>query len=352
MAYYSFPLSPLPLIPNMSIISQPGKLEQKQLKTSARGYTYAYYTSPAQNGKPTLLLLHGWPDDSSLWYTIANETLIPNGYGVIAPDCLGYSLTDKPNDYKEYSLKLMVKDFAEIIKHEGLDKVIVLGHDWGSALAQTFYFFQPENCLALGMCNVAYNPPSPQKMDVIALNDKLEEIYGYRCYNYMSWFASDESDEICDNHIESLFHLCHAKVEKDQDPKKGNLFTTQDGLKAFLLADIKPDLHPSITQEFKHHWIEKLRDGGFHAPFNYYRNFINSQGIHDNKAGPKGDIPTLFVGYSGDLICRAENIQPSIQAGLLPKHTNTILSGGHWGLLHESDAFNDAVLQWLKSLNF
>ncbi|PWN32737.1 alpha/beta-hydrolase [Meira miltonrushii] len=335
----------------MTIKSEPGKLEQKQIKTSARGYTYGYYTSPAQDGKPTLLLLHGWPDDSSLWYTIANDALIPNGYGVIVPDCLGYSLSDKPDDYKEYDSKAMATDFAEIIKTEGIDKVIVIGHDWGSGLAQGFYFFQPEHCSALGMCNVAYIPPSTQKRDIVAMNDQFEKIYGYRCFNYMSWFASDESDAICDAHVESLFHLCHAKVDENQDPTKGNLFTTPDGIKKFIQADIKPETHPSITPQFKKHWIEKLTEGGFHAPFNYYRNFINSQGTHDNKAGPKVDVPTLFVGYSGDLVCRAENIQPSIQAGLLPNHTNTILSGGHWGLLHESDAFNEAVLKWLKSLN-
>lgn len=336
----------------MAVRADPGKLQEKQIKTSARGCKYGYFTSPAQDGKPTLLLLHGWPDDSSLWYTLANEALIPNGYGVIAPDCLGYGLTDKPEDYKEYSSSLMATDFAEIIKEEGLKNVIALGHDWGAELAESFYFFQPEFCSGLALCNVAYSPPSSQKVDINAINDRLEKIYGYRCYNYMPWFASKEAEEVCDAHLESLFHLCHAMVDEEkQDPTKGNLFTSQDGIKDFLLADIKPQLHPSITPEFKKHWIERLSKSGLHGPFNYYRYFVNSPGTHGNKAGPQVDVPFLFVGFKGDLICRAENIQPSIQAGLLPKHTNTTLSGGHWGLLHNFEAFNDAVLQWLKTLH-
>jgi soluble epoxide hydrolase / lipid-phosphate phosphatase len=37
------------------------QLEKKTLKVS-RGFTYTYYTSPAQDYKPTLFMVHGFPD--------------------------------------------------------------------------------------------------------------------------------------------------------------------------------------------------------------------------------------------------------------------------------------------------
>jgi pimeloyl-ACP methyl ester carboxylesterase len=42
------------------------KLTQKKLDVS-RGFTYTYYTFPAQGSKPTLILFHGWPDTARLW---------------------------------------------------------------------------------------------------------------------------------------------------------------------------------------------------------------------------------------------------------------------------------------------
>lgn len=336
----------------MTIVIEPGKLEKKILKTVSRGYTYGYYSCSAKEDKATVLLLHGWPDDSSLYFGLANQALIPNGYGVIVPDCLGYSLTDKPKDPKEYDFAKMAKEFVEIIQNEGVEKVIVLGHDWGSALAQQFYFFQPDHCKGLAMCNVAYSPPTKEKVDMKEVNDRLEKVFGYRCFEYMFWFASDESDQICQDHLESLFHLLHSNVDPNgsQTPQPG-IFQNRDMLKGFLISDHKPESHPSITPEFKQHWIDRLTKGGMHGPFNYYRQLVHlNDGVHGNKAGPIVEVPTLYIGYKGDLICRTELIQQSVQQGLLPDLTNITLLGGHWGLLHDGEPFNQAVLQWLDKL--
>jgi soluble epoxide hydrolase / lipid-phosphate phosphatase len=94
------------------------KLDKKTLDVS-RGFTYTYYASPAQDNKQTLLLVHGFLD-----------YLIPNGYGAIAIDCLGYSGTSKPTDKESYSLELQAHDLKEIVDKEGLDKVVIVGHDW------------------------------------------------------------------------------------------------------------------------------------------------------------------------------------------------------------------------------
>lgn len=53
-----------------------------------------------------------------------------SGYGIIAPDLLGYGDTDKPTEVSEYSFKRMANDVAELIEIEKLTKVIGVGHDW------------------------------------------------------------------------------------------------------------------------------------------------------------------------------------------------------------------------------
>jgi len=66
-------------------------LSKKTIHTT-RGFKYTYYVSPASSGKPTILLLHGWPDHAALWEDLVTRHLVPAGFGVVVPDCLGYDV--------------------------------------------------------------------------------------------------------------------------------------------------------------------------------------------------------------------------------------------------------------------
>lgn len=100
----------------------------KELTTS-RGFKYNYYFSPAQGSKPTLAFIHGFPSTAKDWRCIAPH-FKNKGYGIIAPDMLGYGATDKPTDPAVFVWSLVVKDIVEILDAEKLDKVIAIGHDW------------------------------------------------------------------------------------------------------------------------------------------------------------------------------------------------------------------------------
>ncbi len=108
------------------------KLEKKALDVS-RGFTYAYYFSPAKDGLQTLLLIHGFPDSPEEYSDVVRDYLLPHGYGVIAIDCLGYSGSSKPSDPEAYNLQFISQDIKEILDNEGVDKVVSTGHDWVSA---------------------------------------------------------------------------------------------------------------------------------------------------------------------------------------------------------------------------
>lgn len=96
---------------------------------TSRGLNYHYYTSPAKDTKPTILLLHGFP---SIAYDWCNQVSFfkKEGYGIIAPDMLGYGGTAKPTDPEAYRAPLICKDIVDILDAEKLSEVIVIGHDW------------------------------------------------------------------------------------------------------------------------------------------------------------------------------------------------------------------------------
>lgn len=93
------------------------------------GPKYAYIYHVAREGKPTFLLLHGFPSSSYDWRHQISD-LTKAGYGVLAPDLLGYGDTDKPEAKEEYSFGPQSAHLAAILDHEGLRQVIAVGHDW------------------------------------------------------------------------------------------------------------------------------------------------------------------------------------------------------------------------------
>lgn len=111
----------------------------RTVKTS-RGIKYSYFFAAADGSKPTLLLCHGYPSTSRDWrYLVPYFT--DKGYGVIAPDMLGYGGTDKPTDPVEYLPSLMAKDMTDILDAEGIASVIAIGHDWYAAFKFSFCAF-------------------------------------------------------------------------------------------------------------------------------------------------------------------------------------------------------------------
>jgi pimeloyl-ACP methyl ester carboxylesterase len=83
---------------------------------------------------PTILLLHGWPDTSALWDEVALQ-LVEAGFRVAVPDLRGCGRSDKPRDVESYRMHHLVGDVIALIDALGDEKVTLVGHDWGAALA-------------------------------------------------------------------------------------------------------------------------------------------------------------------------------------------------------------------------
>lgn len=98
--------------------------------TTSRGLKYSvYYTKATDLIKPTLVFLHGFPYSSYGWrHQVAYFQRL--GYGIIAPDMLGYGNTDKPTDPELYAGSLLAKDVLDILEIETGTRIVIIGHDW------------------------------------------------------------------------------------------------------------------------------------------------------------------------------------------------------------------------------
>lgn len=89
-----------------------------------------------------VLLIHGFPDDRTLWITQA-EALAANGHQVIAVDQRGFGASGKPLDWKAYRVHHAADDMLAVLDQLDVSSVDLVGHDWGAATASFLSMFHP-----------------------------------------------------------------------------------------------------------------------------------------------------------------------------------------------------------------
>lgn len=92
-----------------------------------------------------VLLLHGWPDDVRTWDSVAT-ILTDQGYSTIAPYSRGYGETTFRDASTERSGQVvaLAQDAIDLLDALGLEKVTVVGHDWGCRAGYALAALWPE----------------------------------------------------------------------------------------------------------------------------------------------------------------------------------------------------------------
>jgi pimeloyl-ACP methyl ester carboxylesterase len=82
-------------------------------------------------GGPLLVLLHGFPSSSYDWRPLLE---IERERPVLAPDFLGFGLSEKPRDH-DYDLHWQADMVEELVRRSGRRAVFLLAHDMGTSVA-------------------------------------------------------------------------------------------------------------------------------------------------------------------------------------------------------------------------
>lgn len=104
-----------------------------------------------------MLMLHGFPE---FWYSWRHQ--IPEfavDYTVVAPDLRGYNDSDKPSGVHAYAMEWLVEDVKGLIEHYHRDRCVLVGHDWGGAIAWNVAYTYPDLIDQL----IVMNLPHPAK---------------------------------------------------------------------------------------------------------------------------------------------------------------------------------------------
>jgi soluble epoxide hydrolase/lipid-phosphate phosphatase len=183
-------------------------LPNKTYTIPSTGHKYAYIHYPPSNGsKPTLLFLHGFPSTSHDWrFQIPHFRSL--GYGILAPDLLGYGGTDKPTDVRCYLGSEMSKEVIAILDHEGLGPkdakgsggVVAIAHDWGTYVLSQLASRYQDRFEKFVFMSVPYTIPG-RRTDIEMVNKRTKEKFGYEMMGYWLFFSTPRAGRVIGENV-------------------------------------------------------------------------------------------------------------------------------------------------------
>ncbi|HMR63291.1 MAG TPA: alpha/beta fold hydrolase [Anaerolineae bacterium] len=99
---------------------------------------------------PVILMVHGTPTWSFLYRRLI--TALSNDYRVVAPDHLGFGLSDKPTE-APYTPADHARRLAALISELGLSDLTLMVHDFGGPIGLAHALEQPDNVARLVLFN-------------------------------------------------------------------------------------------------------------------------------------------------------------------------------------------------------
>jgi pimeloyl-ACP methyl ester carboxylesterase len=116
---------------------------------------------------PLVIMIHGFPD---FWYTWRHQMVgLQDQFKVVAIDQRGYNLSSQPDGEENYAMPALVSDIAAVIGHFGEADAIVVGHDWGGAVAWNVAFSRPDLVDKL----IILNLPHPNGIALATANNPV-----------------------------------------------------------------------------------------------------------------------------------------------------------------------------------
>jgi pimeloyl-ACP methyl ester carboxylesterase len=111
-----------------------------------------HYDELGQASAPAVLLLHGWPDDASTWDGVA-PVIAAAGHRVIVPTLRGFGDTRFRDAEAPRTANPAVHatDMIELLDALGIDRLAVVGHDWGSNIAEALAVGWPDRVERIAM---------------------------------------------------------------------------------------------------------------------------------------------------------------------------------------------------------
>jgi epoxide hydrolase 4 len=266
---------------------------------------------------PLVLMLHGFPES---WYSWRYQLRALRGaFLCVAPELRGYGESDAPRGVQNYSIDLLAGDVRDLVHYFGRKRAVVIGHDWGGAIAWAASLMHPEVVERL----IVLNCPHPRQMRRhLRSNFRQLARSWYIFFFQLPWLPE---------------------------------FVLRAGDFALLMRTMREGAvcKEAFTDADLEHYREALRRPyALSAALNYYRALLRSQPWGDPAAGHwlnrKVEAPTLLIWGEQDIALTKEltyGMEDLFNDGFEIKY---LPDCGHWVQQERPERVNRYILDFLS----
>lgn len=115
----------------------------------------------------TFLLLHGIPGSSRSWRAV--EDLLEDAHTVLRPDLVGFGSHTAAADARGLLAPSQAEHLLRYLDEAGVDRVVLVGHDFGGPVAAHLWATAPERISALALISTNVLPDTPVPFPLSAL---------------------------------------------------------------------------------------------------------------------------------------------------------------------------------------
>jgi soluble epoxide hydrolase/lipid-phosphate phosphatase len=293
---------------------------------------------PAAAGLPTVVLLHGFPELAYSWRHQI-RALSAAGYGVLAPDLRGYGDTGPQGGLADYRMQNLALDVTGLLDAMGIARAVIVGHDFGGALAWTLARDHADRVMGVASLNTPYTRRT--ETDLVETMRRTRGPTHYMVqYQEPGW-----GEALLGQDVGATFRglmrrpgmtlAQFAEAPAALQALPATLFT---GHGAVMGAPLLSDDELAV-------FVQAYQRTGFTGPLNWYRNLRRNW---EDTAGTPDEVkaPALMVSAEHDIF-----LPPATTRGMervvpdLERHT--VAGCGHWTQQEKPEEVNALLLDWL-----
>jgi soluble epoxide hydrolase / lipid-phosphate phosphatase len=328
------------------------ELAPRRTFTTTRHTTYSFiHIPPTDPRRHTLLFLHGFPSHLHDWERQISHFGDPGmGYGILAPDLLGYRQSSQPADAALYRLRPMADDVMELVDsalapEHGSGGLIGIGHDFGATLLSRLAAYHPHRWRALVFLSVG-PPRLGTPFDVASINSMTKEMLGFELLGYIPWLAHGEGAQTSlESHAEAMMSLVFCAERKTWD----EWYRPLGRMKQFVEENRRVAIGSWYTPELRRKHLEAFgRPGGYGGAVRWYQMWMDNLSSPDEVGFESAEMeaPILFIGEKGSM---GTAQQQQMLGAWAPKMTTVEIEGGHWIHLERPEETNEAIEEFLRN---
>ncbi|MFZ2174540.1 MAG: alpha/beta hydrolase [Rhodococcus sp. (in: high G+C Gram-positive bacteria)] len=297
---------------------------------------------------PPVVMCHGFP---GLGYSFRHQmgALAEAGFRAIAPDMPGYGGTDVPASIGDYTNEAVSERLIGLLDTSGVERAVVVGHDFGAPAAWTTALRYPERVSGLILLAVPYAPDRfpmrPTELYAAMARKHFLHIH----YFQEPGVADRELDADPRGFLQRLFYALSGDyhyLDIWEHPSEGNGY-----------LDVLPEAPPLpwswLTQVEFDRYVEVFAKTGFTGGLNWYRAYDANWERSESLDGAEITVPTLFVAGANDPVItmsgptaldRMRKTVPDLRG------VHLLQGAGHFVQQERPGEVNELMLQFLAGI--